>query len=138
MKQTDSKIKIMFASRPQMLSDVIKNLVEKQHDMQIVGKVIDPIELLFAVNERPVDVVIIVPIKSERVPRICSQLLLEHPALKILTLSEKNKRAVLYQSGFPDIYIDEPSALDMFGAIRKVMHKTTPHLHNQINKSSNS
>jgi DNA-binding NarL/FixJ family response regulator len=137
MKQINNKIKIIFASRPQMLSDVIKNMVEHQHDMQIVGKVVDPIELLFAVKEKPVDVVIIVPIKSERVPRICSQLLLEHPLLKILTLSEKSKRAVLYQSGVPDIHIDEPSTLDIFGAIRDAMHKALPFPDNQIHKSSN-
>ena len=59
-----SKINVMFSSRPKLLSEVIRNLIEHQPDMQVVGEVVDPIELIFALRETSVDVVIITPLKA--------------------------------------------------------------------------
>jgi hypothetical protein len=47
------KIKVMLASRPKMLSDVIRNIIENQPDMIMVDDVINPIILLFAMREIP-------------------------------------------------------------------------------------
>jgi len=102
-----------------MLSDVIKSMVEHQSDMEVVGEVIDPIELLIAVKEMLVDVVIITPLKANGVPRICSQLLKEHPLLKIITLSAEGEAAFLYQSSSPNVRIDDPSGQSILGAIRE-------------------
>jgi hypothetical protein len=44
------EIKVMLASRPQMISEIIRNIIEVQQDMIIVGNVIDPIKLLFAIR----------------------------------------------------------------------------------------
>ena len=108
-----------------MLSEVIRNMVEHQPDMVVVGEVVDPIELLIAAKAIPVNVVIITPLQAKGKPRICSQLLEEHPLLKILILSAEGEAALLYQSGFPEMHIDEPSEQSILGAIRESMRQIT-------------
>ena len=113
------KIKVMLASRQKMLSDVLRNMVEHQPDMELVREVLDPIELLFVARKTPVDVVIITPINSEGEPRICRLLLAEHPKLKAITLSAKGDIAFLYQSNSRKKRIDEPSGQSILDAIRE-------------------
>jgi len=115
------KIKVMLASRPQMLSAIIRNMITHQPDMIMVRDVIDPIKLLFAIRETPVDVVIVTPLKANGEPKICSHLLMEHPRIKIVTLSSKGEAAYLYQSGIPKLRINEPSGNSILGAIRDAM-----------------
>jgi DNA-binding NarL/FixJ family response regulator len=104
-----------------MISDVIRNIIERQPDMIMVGEVIDPIQLLFATRETAVDVVIVTPLKANGEPKICNHLLAEHPRLKVVTLSLKGEAAYLYQSGIPRLRIDEPSGQSILGAIREVL-----------------
>jgi DNA-binding NarL/FixJ family response regulator len=112
------KIKVMLASRPKMLSDVIRNLIEREPDMIMVGDVIDPIKLLFAIREIPVDVVIVTPLKANGEPKICSHLLAEHPRLKVVTFSAEGEAAYLYQSDAPKLCINDPSGQLLLDAIR--------------------
>jgi DNA-binding NarL/FixJ family response regulator len=119
------KIKVMVASRPQMLSDVIRNMIDRQPDMIMVGEVIDPIKLLFAIRETPVDVVIMTPLKVNGEPKICSHLLVEYPSLKVFTLSAKGEAAYLYQSGAPKLRIDDPCGQSILEAIREALMPTS-------------
>ena len=114
-----NKIKVMLASRPKMISDVIRNMIDRQPDMTMVGEVVDPIKLLFATRETPVDVVIVTPLKANGEPIICSFLLAEHPRLKIVALSAKGEAAYLYQSGVQKKRIEEPSGQLILDAIRE-------------------
>jgi len=104
-----------------MLSDVIRNMIDHQPDMEVVGEVLDPIELLLTAKARPVDVVIVTPLDSEGEPGICRQLLAEHPQLKIVTLSAKSEVAFLYESDARQKRINEPSEQSILGAIRESM-----------------
>ena len=115
------KIKVMLASRPKMISEIIRNIIERQPDMTMIGDVIDPIKLLFATRETSVDVVIVTPLKANGEPKICSHLLAEHPRLKVVTLSSKGDDAYLYQSGIPKLRIDEPSGQSILRAIREAL-----------------
>jgi DNA-binding NarL/FixJ family response regulator len=115
------KIRVMLASRPQMLSAIIRNMITHQPDMIMVRDVIDPIKLLFAIRETPVDVVIVTPLKANGEPKICSHLLLECPSLKIFTLSSKGEAAYLYQLGSPKMRIDDPSGQAILSAIREAL-----------------
>ncbi|MBN2413062.1 response regulator transcription factor [candidate division KSB1 bacterium] len=89
--------------------------------MEVVGEVLDPIELLNAARIISVDVVIITPLKVNGEPRICCHLLEEHPLLKIMILSADGETAFLYQSDSSKIRIDEPSGQSILGAIREAM-----------------
>ena len=115
------KIKILLSSRPKLLSEVIRNLIEQQPDMEVVGEVIDPIQLIGAARMMTVDVAIVTPLESNEEPKICRHLLAEYPSLKIITLSKKGEAAYLYQSGSPSLPIDEPSSQSILGTIRKAL-----------------
>jgi DNA-binding NarL/FixJ family response regulator len=119
------KIKVMLASRPKMISDVIRNMIERQSDMTMVREVIDPIKLLFSIRETPVDVVIMTPLKANGEPKICSHLLAEYPSLKVFTLSAKGEAAYLYQSGAPRLRIVDPCGLSILEAIREALMPTS-------------
>lgn len=120
------KIKILLSSRPELLSEVIRNMIAHQPDMAVVGEVIDPIELLRAARATMVDVVIVTPLESNGEPRICRHLLADYPSLKVVTLSAKGEAAYVYQSGVPKLRIDEPSEQSILGAIRNATKVTTP------------
>ena len=115
------KIKIMLASRPKMISDVIRNIIEHQLDMTIVGEVIDPISLLYTITETSVDVVIMTPIKVNGEPKICSHLLAKLPSLIIVALADNSESAYLYRSGVPKLCIEDPSGQSLIIAIREAL-----------------
>ena len=101
-----------------MLSEVIKSMIEHQPDMQMVGEVLDPIELLTSVKMRAADAVIIAPMEITGEPRICAHLLEKNPFLKIIVLSTESEAGFLYQSDAPVIQIDDPTEQAVFDAIR--------------------
>lgn len=103
-----------------MLSDVIRNMVERQPDMQVV-QVLDPTELPVAIKEIIADVIIISASNTNGDAIICDQLLKEHPLLQVITLSAKCDTAFLYRSDAPKMRIDEPSEQVMLDAIRECM-----------------
>ena len=113
------KITVMLASRPKLLSEIIRNMIERQPDMKVVGEVLDPLQLLLSFKQSPVDVVIITPLKANGVPKICKLLLLEYPLLKIVTQSVKGENIYLYQSGRSKLRIDEPFEQSILSAIRE-------------------
>jgi DNA-binding NarL/FixJ family response regulator len=115
------KIKVLLSSRPKLLSEVIRNMIERQPDMEVAGEVIDPIELLRAARATMVDAVIVTPLESNGEPKICRHLLAEHPRLKIVTLSAKGEAAYLHQSDVPRLCIEEPSGQSILGAIREAL-----------------
>jgi DNA-binding NarL/FixJ family response regulator len=118
----NAKIKVLLASRPKLLSEVIRYLVARQPDMEVMGEVLDPIELLLAVKATDADVVIVTPLPANGEPHICTQLLAAYAQLKIVTQSAKGEAAYLYQSGSPRRRIEEPSEQLILGAIRESMH----------------
>jgi DNA-binding NarL/FixJ family response regulator len=115
------KFKVLLSSRPKLLSEVIRNIIAHQPDMKIIGEVLDPLQLLHFSRKTPVDVVIITPLKANGEPKICRQLLAEHPLLVIVTQSAKGDTAYLYRSGMLKQRIDEPSEPSILGAIREAL-----------------
>jgi len=115
------KIKVLLVIRPKMLAEVIRNMVERQPDMEVVPELFDPIELLFAARATPVDVVMVTPLDLEGEARICRHLLAEHRQPKNVTLSAKGEAAFLYESGCRKKRIDEPCEQSILGAIREAM-----------------
>ncbi len=115
------KIKVLLASRPKLLSEVIRNMIARQPDMEVMGEVLDPIELLLAVKTTAAEVVIVTPLDSEQEPRLCRRLLADYPDLKIVTLSRTGEAATLYESGSRQQRIIEPSEQSILGAIRGVI-----------------
>jgi DNA-binding NarL/FixJ family response regulator len=111
------KIKVLLPSRPKFFSEVIRNMITHQPDRIMVGDVIDPIKLLHATRKSSVDVVVVTALKANGVSNICSQLLAEHPRMKIVMLSSKGETAHLYHSGAGKQRSNEPSGQLIFGTI---------------------
>jgi hypothetical protein len=111
-------IRVLLSSRPKLLSEVIRNLIEHQPDMQVVGEVLDPLQILRAIRQILVDVVIITPLRANGEPKICHMLLAEQPLLKIVTQSSEGDAAYLYQSGRQKKHIEEPSGQSILDVIR--------------------
>jgi DNA-binding NarL/FixJ family response regulator len=114
-------IKVLLSSRPKLLSEVIRNLIEHQADMEVVGEVLDPLQLLRFSRQILVDVIIITPLRANGEPKICHLLLAEHPRLKIVTQSASGEVAYLYQSGQLKKRIDEPSGQAILDVIRETV-----------------
>jgi DNA-binding NarL/FixJ family response regulator len=112
------KIKVLLARRSKFLFVVIQNMIERQPDMEVIGEVLDPIELLVAARTTPVDVVLVTPIESSGEPKICQDLLAEYPHLRIVTISENGKSAYLYEAGSRKKRINGPSRESIFSVIR--------------------
>jgi len=117
-------IRVLLSSRPKLLSEVLRNLIEHQPDMEVVGEIIDPIQLLLAVRITMVDVVIVTPLESNEEPKICRHLLAEYPTLKVVTLSATGAAAYLYQADVARLYIAEPSGQSILSAIRERINRT--------------
>lgn len=115
------KIRVMLSSRPKLLSEVLRNMISHQPDMEVVGEVLDPLQLLHASKQTAVDAVIITPLNANGEPKICRQLLIEHPHLKIVALSANGEAAYLYQSGSARQRIGEPSEQSVLTAIREAL-----------------
>src|ERR1700756_5385427 len=79
-----NKIRILLANRPQLLYESLENLIQCQTDMEVVGEVFDPVELLLMVGRTQADVVVIALPSSDEEPGIFSHLLAEYPQLLIL------------------------------------------------------
>jgi DNA-binding NarL/FixJ family response regulator len=118
---TLQKIRVLLASRPKLLSEVIRYLIERQPDMLVVSEVLDPLQLLLVVKSTNADVVIVTPLEANGEPHICSQLLSEYPPLVIVTQSSEGEAAYLYRLGVPKKRINEPSEQSIVGAIREAM-----------------
>ncbi len=108
------KIRVLLANRPRMMREVVKELIERQEDMEVVGEVLDPLGLLVAVRETEADAVILGVMDSEE-PGLCSHLLAEYPNLTILGLASDGKTAFIRPRRQE---IDDPSEESILGALR--------------------
>jgi len=113
-----AKIKILISSRPKLLSDVIRKLIERQDDMEIVGDVRDPLKLLIAAKGTDADAVLISPLQAQGESRLCHLLLLEHPQLMVVTLAPGAESAFLYRVNLPRLRFKTPSGQTILKLLR--------------------
>ncbi|MFZ0390208.1 MAG: hypothetical protein WAN36_07085 [Calditrichia bacterium] len=114
------RINVLLSSRPKLLSEVIRSLIEHQSDMKVVGEVLDPLQLLPAARKTAVDAVIITPLNANGEPKICHLLLAEHPLVIIVTQSSKGDAAYLYRAGVPKQRLEEPTGYSILAIIRQL------------------
>ena len=80
---TVEKIRVLLANHPLMLPDDIRNLVEEQDDMEVVGDCRGPMKILQETGRTKADAVILAQ-EGTQEPGLCSQLLAVYPDLTIL------------------------------------------------------
>ena len=79
-----------------MLRELLKELICRQADMEVVGEALDPLEVLYAVRQTEADVVVTTLPESGEAG-ISSHLLAEYPQLLVLALAPDGNGAVLYR-----------------------------------------
>ena len=114
------KITVLLAIQPRMLSEVIRRIVERQPDMEVVKEGNDAIELRIAIKATEAQVIILTLTDSEE-SGICRDLLAEYPRLKIIALSPLGDTAFLYESGSHPKRMDNVGEEAILSAIRELM-----------------
>jgi len=113
------KIKILLANRPRMMRELVRELIERQKDeeMEVVGEVLDPLDILVAVREMEADAVILAMRDSEE-PGLCSHLLAEYPDLTIVGIASEGESAFIEQRTPQRQQIPEVSGANILTALR--------------------
>jgi DNA-binding NarL/FixJ family response regulator len=78
-------IRVLLANHPAMIPDAIRQLLDEQEDMEVVGDVRGPMKILQEVGRTQADAVILVQEGVDE-PGLCSQLLAVYPDVTILCL----------------------------------------------------
>lgn len=81
-----NKIRVLLANHPMMIPDVLRQLVEKQEDMELVGECRGPMHILQETGRTKADAVILAH-EDTKEPGLCSQLLSMYPDITILSVA---------------------------------------------------
>ena len=115
------KIRILLANnRPRIMREVMKQLIERQPDMEIVAEVLDLSALNRVAEEAAADV-IIVALEDSDALRLGRQLLAERPEMAILALAAQGNAAFIEQVRLGRREIAEPSEASILSALRHVI-----------------
>jgi len=101
-----------------MMREILKTLFERQEDMEVVGEVLAPVELLVAVREMEADTVVLALRDFEKLG-VPSNLLAEFPNVTILALASKGEAAFIEQLCHRRLEIANPSKDTILNAIRQ-------------------
>jgi DNA-binding NarL/FixJ family response regulator len=74
MEAMDRPVRVLLANKPRALRTRLARLLRLQSDIEVVGTVLDPIDLLSAVEETQAAVVVVTLPASGEMPGICSHL----------------------------------------------------------------
>lgn len=119
------KIRVLLANRPRMLRELVRKIIEDEPDMEVVGEVLAPVDLLVAVRETKADAVILAMRGSEE-PGLCSHLLAEYPDLTILGLACEGQKAFVKQLCPRREEIADPTGAKILGALRSAIRGPFP------------
>jgi DNA-binding NarL/FixJ family response regulator len=108
------KIRVLLANHPQMMREVLTEMIRRQEDIDLVGEVLEPLDVLVAVREMRADAVVLALEECEE-PGLCSHLLAEYPDLTILGLAPDGKTAFVRS---PRREIGQPSEEAILRALR--------------------
>ena len=116
------KLRLVLANRPQLARDVVKEIIERQGDMEVVREAVQRFDLLLAVRETHADAVILSAGDSD-VQGLCSHLLAEYPGLTILALSVEGRSAFVEQLCPSRREISDPSTERVLAALRQAIRE---------------
>jgi DNA-binding NarL/FixJ family response regulator len=118
-------VKVLLANGPEALRTSLATFLQQQSDIEVVGTVLDPIELLVAVEDTQADVVVVTLPDTGEMPGICSHLLHEYPQLLILALSSDRTRACVYRQAITVEPLTDISDEGILAALRRMKAGST-------------
>ena len=119
-------IRVLVANRPRLMRDSILTTFADQPDIEIVGEVADDSEIVESVKKTLPNFVVIALDQPGKRPRICDDLLREHPEMRIIAVAPQNNFVVYYWASL-DIHSSDIEASEegMLNALRSSMGTNT-------------
>ena len=115
-------IKVLLANDPLILREVVREIIARQPDMEVVGEILDPLGVLLAVKETEADVVVI-GLRDSEEPGLVSHLLAECPYVTVLGLASHGDTAIIVQMCLWRKEIVDPSAVNILRALRNAVRE---------------
>ncbi len=115
----EKAIRVLVANRPRLMREIILTTFADQPDIEIVGEVADESEIFENVRKTLPNFVVIALDQPGIRPRICDDLLREHPGVRVIAVAPKNNYIVYYWASL-DIHSSniEASEEGMLNALR--------------------
>jgi len=90
------KIKVIVASRPRLMREIVVEMIADQPDIEVMAEVQDDSSLVDLVGKLSPDWLFIALDRPDQRPDICEPLFSKFPNLKILALASERSSCVLY------------------------------------------
>jgi DNA-binding NarL/FixJ family response regulator len=119
-----------------MMREVVRSIIARQSDMEIVGEFPDPVELLLAAKATRADAVI-VEMRGAEEPGLCSHLLTECPNVTILALASGSNTAFIEQLCPWRREIADPTEVNIVQALRQAVRTPCSSEGGEINGRNN-
>jgi chemotaxis response regulator CheB len=112
-------IRVLVANRPRLMRETILSTFADQPDIEIVGEVSDDAEIMESVKRTLPNFVVIALDQPGRRPRVCDDLLREHPEVRVIAVAPANNYIVYYWASL-DIHSSDVEASEdgMLNALR--------------------
>ena len=124
------KIKVLLANQPRIMREVMREVIERQPDMEVVGETLDSLGVLLAAKETEADVVVIALRDSEE-PGLVSHLLAECPRVTVLVLPSQGDTAFIVQMCPWRKEIVDPSDANILSALRHAVQEPCSEVNQQ-------
>lgn len=115
----EKSVRVLVANRPRLIRELILATISDQPDIEVVGEVQDEADILFTVEEKRPDFLIVALDSSGARPSVCDVLLSKFPNMKILALAPERNSSVFYWASL-DIHSFNVEASEdgILGALR--------------------
>jgi chemotaxis response regulator CheB len=118
----EKAIRVLVANRPRLMREIILTIFADQPDIEIVGEVVDDSEIIECVKRTLPNFVVIALDEPGTRPRVCDDLLREHPEVRVLAVAPEKNSVVYYWASFKINSNDiEASEEGMLNALRNSM-----------------
>ena len=116
----EKSIRVLVANHPRLMREIVLTTIADQPDIEIVGEVEDESDISASVNKTLPNVVVIALDQPGIRPRICDELLREHPGVRVIAVAP-DKNYIVYYWASLEIYSNniEASEEGMLGAMRR-------------------
>jgi len=115
------KIKVLLANRPRMVRALVRDMIERQPDMEVVGEVLDPLDVISAAQETEADIVVVAINNNSEAQELHRRLLAQCPNVAILALSLSGDTAFIEQLRPQRREMVDPSEATILRALRQAV-----------------
>lgn len=115
-----SPIRVVLATMPPLLGDIIRETLARDADVEIVAEISTPDEIISAVDHSDADVAVlgVAPADWVALSSVLRDLLAEHPRLTIIALAKDGRSGYVYRHQPRGVVIDDISPRSLAQLIR--------------------